>query len=294
MTPLLAGHDQPAHEPVLLNMVLRFLLGGSPSVLVDGTVGGGGHLRSILEECSPGTRIIATDRDPDAIESLRRELGSDDRVVLRQASYARLPAILSELDIDQADGALFDLGLSSVQLDSPERGFSYRINGPLDMRYDPGSSAPPASEILNEQPEERIADIIYRYGEERRSRRIARAIVSSRPLSTTGDLVRAVSRGCRRYDVKALSRVFQALRIRVNDELGQLDSLLKGLAEWVAPEGRVAFLTFHSLEDGRIKRLFADSDLFRPADPAWVSPGPEERRRNPRSRSAKLRMGIRI
>jgi 16S rRNA (cytosine1402-N4)-methyltransferase len=293
MTPLLAGHDQPAHEPVLLDMVLQFLMGSSPSILVDGTVGGGGHLRGLLKRCPPQARILAVDRDPSAIEPLLTELGEDQRLVLRRASYTQVPEILSDLDMGKANGALFDLGLSSIQLDSPERGFSYRVRGPLDMRYDPGSEDPTAAEILDRLSEEEIADMIYEYGQERRSRRIAKAMAEAGPLRTTGDLVRAVTKGCRRYDVKAMSRVFQALRIKVNRELEELDALLGSLGEWMEKDGRVAFLTFHSLEDRRVKRLFADSDRFRPAEPAWIAPGPEERRDNPRSRSAKLRMGIR-
>lgn len=281
------------HIPVLPMQVVEFLSGGlTDGLLVDGTAGAGGHM-ALLAEALPGMKLLGLDRDPAAVSVLEDRFGSDSGIIIKQASYTDIPSILSELGFEFASGALFDLGLSSIQLDDPERGFSYRTEGPLDMRFD-NSTGRTASEIVNRCSERELADIIYRFGEEGRSRRIARAIVEGRPVVSTGELVRIIVQSVRGNPVKILSRVFQALRIVVNRELDKLDELLSGIHEWTRSGTRLAFITFHSLEDRRIKLLFRDSPHFSQFDPKWVLPDEEERRMNPRARSARLRMGIRI
>jgi 16S rRNA (cytosine1402-N4)-methyltransferase len=183
--------------------------------------------------------------------------------------------------------------MSTDQLEDDARGFSYRRPGPLDMRFDTDSGRT-AADLVNGLPEKELADLIYRLGGERRSRRIARRIVQRRPIEGTIELAKAVSSAVRGYRPSVLSRVFQALRIAVNDEMGQLERLLESMADWMAPGCRVGVITFHSLEDRKVKHFFRDSDSFRPGEPAWTGPSRRERESNVRSRSAKLRRGVRL
>jgi 16S rRNA (cytosine1402-N4)-methyltransferase len=288
-----AGIAAGVHVPVMTDEVTAYLSSGNPDLLVDGTAGGGGHLDALLRATGT-TSFMAFDRDPDAVAGLRARFADEPRVRIEHGSYTTIPVVLEESGTGQASGALFDLGLSSVQLDDPSRGFSYGSgDGPLDMRFDRGSSCPSAGEVLNRYSEKDIADIIYRFGEEHRSRAIARAIVRARPLSTTAELVLAVKSTVRGRANRVLSRVFQALRIYCNDELGQLRELLDGIQAWVVREGRVAFITFHSLEDRMVKQFFRDSAEFTPTSPPWAVPTDGEKRSNPRSRSARLRTGVR-
>ncbi|MCK5065507.1 MAG: 16S rRNA (cytosine(1402)-N(4))-methyltransferase RsmH [Candidatus Fermentibacteraceae bacterium] len=292
-----SGHirkdETGTHVPVLLDSVVSFFSGGiTEGLLVDGTAGAGGHLAAIAEVL-PKMSLLGVDRDPVAISILRSRFNQDSGITVRQASYTEIPAIMNEIGFTYASGALFDLGLSSIQLDDSSRGFSYRSDGPLDMRFN-GSSGATADELLNRCSEREIADIIYNYGEEGRSRRIAKAIVRERPVHSTQELASIISGSVRGNPVKILSRVFQALRIAVNRELEQLDDLLENLHTWTESGARIAFITFHSLEDRKIKLLFRDSGYYSQFSPVWIVADENERRENPRARSARLRMGIRL
>ncbi len=286
------GMMMPPHVPVMADEVTLFLSEGKQDgLIVDGTAGVGGHLSRLLPAL-PGMEFLAVDRDPAAVSILRSRFSDQPRVTVRHASYSEIPLILEEMRLGPAAAALFDLGLSSLQLDDPSRGFSHRYDGPLDMRFD-GTEGDTAARLVNGLPEKELADIIYRFGQEGRSRRIAEAIVRNRPVTGSRELADIVSNVVRGRSVKVLSRVFQALRIAVNGEMEQLDSLLEGLHRWTGSGARIAFITFHSLEDRRIKLLFRDDPAYRQNSPRWLVPGEEEMERNSRARSARLRMGIR-
>lgn len=282
------------HLPIMPKEIVDYVctaLSSSPELVVDGTAGGGGHA-SLFSEAIPDSRILAFDRDPSASVKLKEKF-TGSNVTVFNSSYTKIPEIIEDNNYPLAGGALFDLGLSSIQLDTPERGFSHRYTGPLDMRFDQ-SRGKPASVMLKEMTEKQIADAIYRYGEEGRSRVIARAIKQSRRLSYTDDLAEAVRSVVKGNPVKPLSRVFQAIRILVNGELDHLDKLLSEMYKWTRPGCNVAILTFHSLEDRMIKLHFRDSEYFRQFDPPWLLPGSAEKRANPRARSARLRLGVRL
>ena len=264
------------------------LLAGRRTV-VDMTVGSGGHAAALLE--AGVSRLVGVDRDPEALALARERLSAfGDRVRL-------VGALFSEVDEDvvggRADGVLFDLGVSSMQLDRPERGFGYRVDGPLDMRMGEGSgaAAPSAADLVNGLPERDLADLIFRFGEEPRSRRIAAAIVRRRPIRTTdqltGIIVGAV--GKRPGGPHPARRTFQALRIAVNRELEELTAALPPAAGLLGPGGRMVVISYQSLEDGIVKRAFRDDDRLRILTKKPMVPTAEERARNPRSRSAKLR-----
>lgn len=279
------------HLPIMPKEILEYLCASSPELVVDGTSGGGGHT-SLLSEAVPAGRILAFERDPLASEALSAKFAGTNVTVIN-SSYTQIPTVISENNLPQADAALFDLGLSSIQLDTPERGFSHRTSGPLDMRFDQ-SSGKPASAVLRAMTEKQIADAIYRYGEEGRSRVIARAIKENRRLLTTDDLAEAVRSVVKGNPVKPLARVFQAIRILVNGELDHLEKLLAEMHLWTAKGCFVAVLTFHSLEDRMIKLHFRDSDHFKQFDPPWLLPTSSEKRQNSRARSARLRLGVRV
>lgn len=276
------------HVPIMVHRVTGFLRQSPDGVIVDGTAGGGGHLGALLD-CCPGRPLVAFERDPVFALALREKYSRDSAVKVHNRSYSDIPDLLDS----PAAGALFDLGLSSFQLDDPSRGFSHRTDGPLDMRFDT-SLGRPVHELLRSMGEAEIADVIYRFGQEGRSRRIAREIRKAMPVVTCFELREAVLKAVGGNPVKPLSRVFQAFRIFVNDELGHLETLLTGLHRWLAPEARVAFITFHSLEDRAVKLLFRDSPEFRETDPPWQLPSPQEIRENPRARSARLRTAVRV
>lgn len=281
------------HVPILAGRVVEFFSGGKPDgLLVDGTAGAGGHMAALAKGL-PGMSLLGVDRDPMAISILRSTFNQGSGVTVKHASYTEIPVIMSEMGFEFASGALFDLGLSSIQLDDLSRGFSYRSDGPLDMRFD-NTSGETAAELINRCSEREIANIIYNYGGEGRSRRIAKAIVREKPVQTTLELTGIVRNSIRGNPIKVLSRVFQAFRIAVNRELDQLDHLLENLHTWTESRARIAFITFHSLEDRKIKLLFRDSEFFSQYTPPWIVPDDIERRENPRSRSARLRMGVRL
>jgi 16S rRNA (cytosine1402-N4)-methyltransferase len=289
---------EPRHVSVLPAEVLNALAPQPGEVFVDATCGAGGHSRLIAERVGPAGRVIALDRDPAMLDLARSRL-KDWPVTFVQASFDELPDVLSNLGMAQVDGVLADLGVCSDQLDDPSRGLSFGRVGPLDMRLNPAEGEP-ASALLRRLDERALADLIYEYGEERFSRRIARRIVEERkhaPLETTeqlADLVRRCvprptrsSRG--RPSIDSATRVFQALRIAVNDELDALDRLLKLLPSCIRPGGRAAMISFHSLEDRRVKNAFRDRSQWEALTKKPVQAGDEEVRANPRSRSAKLR-----
>ncbi len=282
---------EQGHRPIMPEEILEYLCASSPDLIVDGTSGGGGHT-AIFSRALPNCRILAVERDPSAFRVLSEKFAGSNVMVVN-SSYSELPDIFAAEGLPLAGGALFDLGLSSIQLDTPERGFSHRTSGPLDMRFDQ-SRGVPASQLLRIRTEKQIADVIYRYGEEGRSRSIARAIKQKKTLSTTDDLADAVRSAVRGNPVKPLARVFQAIRIMVNDELGHLERLLSEMHQWTQSGCRIAVLTFHSLEDRLIKLHFRDSQYFRQFDPPWMLPASAEKRANSRARSARLRLGVRL
>jgi 16S rRNA (cytosine1402-N4)-methyltransferase len=289
------------HLPVLANEVLTLLAPRDGEVWVDCTVGGGGHSRLIAERLGSSGRLIGLDRDQ-AMLDLARPVLSGLPVTLVQASFDQIDSVLADLNIPNVDGVLADLGVSSDQLDDPNRGLTFQKEGPLDMRLDQGSG-PTAADLLEHLSEWEIADLLYRYAEERHSKRIAKRIVEARrtkPIRTTGQLAELV-RTCvpreRRAPGKSFdpaTRTFQGLRIAVNDELAALDTLLKKLPKVVHPGGRIGIISFHSLEDRRVKQAMRDSAVWTMVTKKPVQAGDEEVRRNPRSRSAKLRVAIRM
>jgi 16S rRNA (cytosine1402-N4)-methyltransferase len=263
--------------------VVRFL--GGRGTVIDMTVGAGGHAEALLK--AGVQRLIGIDRDPDAVEAATSRLSRfGDRFTAVQTRFSQLPAV------NRVDGVLWDLGVSSMQLDRAERGFSYRNDGPLDMRMGPEGDS--AMDIVNTAPEEELARILFEFGEERRSRRVAAAIVRARtrsPISTTGELARVVAGalGARRGGPHPARRTFQALRIAVNRELEDLALSLPRAAEALAPGGRIVAISYHSLEDRVVKRFVNERDDLEPLTKKPLRPSKREQERNPRSRSAKLR-----
>lgn len=298
--------DQPSgsarHVPVLPTELLELLGPAAGDVFVDATCGAGGHARLLALRVAPGGRVVALDRDASMLELARPAL-SGLSVSLIQTGFDRLAEVMSELHLNPVDGIVADLGVCTDQLDDPERGLSFNRTGPLDMRLNPAEGEP-ASALLRRLDERAIADLIYEYGEERCSRRIARRIVEERkraPFETTdrlADLVRrCVPRPPRTHGrqpaIDPATRVFQALRIAVNDELNALDRFLRVLPICVRPGGRAAIISFHSLEDRRVKNAFRDKNIWEVLTKKPVRPSDDEVRNNPRSRSAKLRVARR-
>jgi 16S rRNA (cytosine1402-N4)-methyltransferase len=284
-----------AHVPVLLEEALQ-LLGVHPGgVYLDGTLGLGGHAAEILRRTGPEGRVIGFDKDAETLARAREALRPfGERVRLVHADFRQAPRALGG---ERVDGILLDLGVSSLQLDQAERGFSFRAEGPLDMRMD-RSQGPTAADLVNRLPESELADLIYRYGEERASRRIARAIVAARQrkhLATTAELAAVVRRAAgrsRRPGLDPATRTFQALRIAVNQELEGLEETLSELAACLRPRGRLVVIAFHSLEDRAVKQTFrtlAGGGSYALLTRKPVRPSPEETRSNPRARSARLR-----
>lgn len=292
-TPRAEGAGSTDHVPVLLEETVEFLVENAPGTFVDGTAGGGGHLQAVLARLPAEARVLAMDRDPAALARVQRRVGEDSRLVLRQGAFDRVGDVLARLGFPPVEAALFDLGMSTDQLEDDGRGFSYRRQAPLDMRFD-SSGGTTADELVNRLPQNELADLIYELGGERRSRRIARRIVQRRPIADTSELTSAVSSAVRGYRPGVLSRVFQALRIAVNDEMGQLRRLLDSMSGWMSTGGRVGVITFHSLEDRMVKLFFRDGEDFRPGEPPWTGPSRDEQKSNVRSRSAKLRRGVRL
>jgi len=310
------------HVPVLAAEVVRELvpaLEAAPEgTLVDCTVGGGGHAEALLA-AAPGASLIGLDRDPEALAAARRRLARfGDRVILVHRRFGDLAAVLAEVGAGDVRGILYDLGVSSPHLDQPARGFGFRSGGPLDMRMDP-AQALTAADVVNGYPEAALASVLSRWGEERFARRIAAAIArrrTQRPFADTTDLAEvvkdAIPAATRRTGPHPARRTFQALRIEVNDELGELEATLPQAIEALRPGGRVAVISYHSLEDRLVKRTFADAaagcrcprDLpvcvcgarasLRVVTRKPLRPGAEEIEANPRASSAMLRVAERL
>ncbi|MBI4161395.1 MAG: 16S rRNA (cytosine(1402)-N(4))-methyltransferase RsmH [Acidobacteria bacterium] len=305
------------HDPVLLEETIRLLRALPGARIADCTVGGGGHARRILAAIGPEGSLLGIDRDPEAVERIRRDLpGSPGRIHWVASDFRRLPEVAAGLGWSRIDAVLADLGLSSLQLEDPGRGFSFRLDGPLDMRFD-RSAGGTAEDLVNEAPEAEIRRILRVFGEEPLAPRIARRIVRERRrrrIRTTDQLVEIVesAAGGRPRRIHPATRTFQALRIVVNRELEGLDRFLEEAAGLLSPGGRIVVLSFHSLEDRVVKRTFARlasrcvcppglpvcgcgrPGILRTVTRRAVRPSPAEIDRNPRARSARLRAAERI
>jgi len=283
-----------SHVPVLVRETLELLAVRQGGLWVDGTVGTGGHAEELLRASAPDGRLLGLDKDRETLERARERLAPfSGRVRLEQSDFREIE---ERLGGEPADGILLDLGISSVQLDSPERGFSFQVEGPLDMRMD-RSGRETAADLVNRMRERDLADLIHEYGEEPASRRIARAIVRARdeePIRTTtrlAEIVRRAAPRSRRPGLHPATRTFQALRIRVNRELDALAPALERAASCLRPGGRLAVIAFHSLEDRAAKEAFRSLAArgFRILTRKPVRPGENEVGQNPRARSARLR-----
>jgi 16S rRNA (cytosine1402-N4)-methyltransferase len=308
MAALLEEAGPTEHVPVLYQSVLEWLQPQPGKRYLDGTLGGGGHAEGILRA---GAGLLGLDRDPEALRAAAGRLAAfADRLILRQASYRRGGELLREIGWGRVSGIVLDLGLSSLQLADPDRGFAFRQDGPLDMRFD-RSGGPTAEDLVNTLPEDELARILFRFGEEREARRIAKAILRNRPVRGTRQLAEIVAaaagRTGGRQTVHPATRTFQALRIAVNGELDELEQGLPDLMESLEGGGRMAVISFHSLEDRIVKQAFHRAAgkpakderslpiprpmvRFRELTGRPVQPDSEEIKRNPRARSAKLRV----
>lgn len=304
------------HTPVLLAAVVSGLAPRAGGVYVDGTLGAGGHAEAILRASEPDGRLLGFDRDPSALEAACERLAAfGERVVTVHASYQEMGKFAPTLGVGQVDGVLLDLGISSLQLDDPVRGFAFQHDGPLDMRFDSTADIPTAADLVNTLSEAAIAQVLREYGEERYAKRIARAIVAARPLHTTEELAAVVAGaalGRARRKIHPATRTFQALRIAVNDELGTLKRTLPIAMSLLRPGGRLAIISFHSLEDRIVKRFIqreSQGCVCPPEQPLCtcnhratlrgvirkpITATEEEIAANPRARSAKLRIAERI
>lgn len=306
--------DAP-HIPVMLHEVIEYMAPKDGGVYVDGTFGAGGYTRGLLDHVD--CRVIAIDRDETAIEAAQswaHEYG--DRLTLVHGAFGDIEEHLRALGVDHVDGMVVDIGVSSMQIDQADRGFSFRFDGPLDMRMDT-STGETAADIVNNSREEDIANLIYRYGDERFSRRIAKAIINNRPFSKTlefADIVRSVVPRSKKDGIDPATRTFQALRIAVNDELGQLEQFLDASTTCLNESGRLVVVAFHSLEDKIVKQFMRghkssvsrhdpimnllgdveDDKLFSMLSKKAILPTREEMSINPRSRSARLRVAERL
>jgi len=289
-----------SHTPVMLSEVVSFLKCSARKLYVDATVGGGGHAKAILEASQPSGRLFGIDQDPDAVRAALENLKLfGNRVTIRQGSFSKIGNLVRETYSGCIDGMLLDLGVSSYQLDMPLRGFSFGKAGPLDMRMNPDLPMS-AADVVRDCNEEELAGIIFEFGEERYAKRIANGIVKRRrisPIVTTQDLVQvvlaSVPPAARRGKIHPATRTFQALRIYVNNELGELKNFLEDAPSLLCPEGRLVIIDYHSLEDRLVKRAFRDWERrggYKVVTKRVVTPSDEETRKNRRSRSAKLRV----
>lgn len=295
-----------SHEPVLADAILSYLDPRPGEVIADGTVGLGGHASRLIPRVQPGGRYIGLDLDPAMLELARTRLAdfTDAGLELLAANYAELPDILRRSGVECADHVLLDLGINSAQLDDPVRGFSFDADGPLDMRFN-RAQREQALDLVNRLPEAELADLFYQFGQEGASRKIAKRICQvrhERRITTTRVLAAAVESVFQSGRVKTVgkihpaTRVFQALRVAVNRELDNLDRFLAGITGAVRLGGKLAVISFHSLEDGAVKRFFREkkgTGEWKELTKEPIIADETERRRNPRSRSAKLRVGLR-
>ena len=302
------------HKPVMTAEVLEGLMVRPGGAYIDATMGEGGHCAAIIERCQPDGRVLGIDADPSVVPIAARRLsGFGPAFQARVGNYADMETLAAEARLSEAHGVLFDLGFSSRQIDSPERGFSFQADGPLDMRFDPAQTLT-AEEIVNSWPESDLAQTIREFGEEPRARRIAAAIVQARPVGSTNALATIISRasGGGRRKIHPATRTFQALRIRVNRELDNLQKGLEGAVNLLAAGGRLVVITYHSLEAALVKsfmRREGGGCTCPPEQPECtcgrvrrmkritrkaVAPSADEIYDNPRARSARLRVGERV
>jgi 16S rRNA (cytosine1402-N4)-methyltransferase len=289
------GRKQAVHRPVLLREVTEFLDVRPEGFYIDSTVGGGGHAEAIAERLSTG-RLLGIDRDPLALAAAGERLARfGEKVMLVHGNFAEIDRLQAEVAFPPADGVVADLGLSSMQLADSTRGFSFNVEGPLDMRADPAIETT-AADIVNYASERELADLIFKFGEERHSRRIARAIMKARPIRTSTSLAQVVTRAIPSrpglHQIHGATRTFIALRMAVNRELENLEQFLSRVLEAMAPGGRLVVIGFHSAEDRVTKRAFSawkQERRVRLLTPKPVRPGEDELEQNPRARSAKLR-----
>lgn len=291
----------PPHVPVLRDEVLDWLQPRDGGLYVDGTLGLGGHTQAVLERSAPSGRVIGFEWDAEALARAQERLVPyRERLRIVHASYANLAGELEKLNVGPVDGLLVDLGVSSLQLDGRDRGFSFRADAPLDMRMDRRRPVTAAG-LVARLSEEQLADLFYHYGEERQARRIARFLVEAReaePVTTTGRLAEIVAAAVPRKfhppRIHVATRVFQALRIAVNTELDNLARLLVTAPAVLATGARIAIIAFHSLEDRMVKQAFAGNPAYRVLTRRPIEPQPAETQDNPRARSAKLRVAERV
>lgn len=307
----LLKHASGYHAPVLWNDVIQHLVTDPIGTYVDGTLGGGGHTEALLQALAPEGRVMAIDRDDDALEEAGNRLAAfaeQGRLILAKGNFADAPRLLAEAGVGRINGMLLDLGVSSHQFDAATRGFSHRFNGPLDMRMDTAEGED-AADLINRMEVGDLIRLLSRLGEEPKAPRIAHALVNARPIETTGQLSAIVEKAAPRgQEMKTLSRVFQALRIAVNDELGALDRILDAAPDIILPGGRLAVISYHSLEDRRVKRMMRSGnpegkvhrDIYGNSLSPWVDitrkpivASAPEIEVNPRSRSARLRVAER-
>jgi 16S rRNA (cytosine1402-N4)-methyltransferase len=286
----------PLHRPVLLDEVVHWLAPAEGMVIVDGTVGAGGHAAALAARVGSTGRVIGLDRDPEML-ALAAQATVGLPVTLVKAPYSDAGRVLDDLGIDKVHGILLDLGLSSDQLQWAARGFSFAADGPLDMRFDPDSDVT-AADLVNRLPAEELADIIFQFGEERYSRRIARRIVEERrvvPITTTARLAAIVRKSIpgKWGAIDPATRTFQALRIKVNEEFDHLEDILADAPGLLEHGGRIAVISFHSLEDRRVKHAFRDDPALAVLTKKPVAASDSELAANPRARSAKLRVAQR-
>ena len=288
------------HVPVLVRETLEFLNVRPEGIYIDATLGGGGHSLEILQRLESG-RLLSLDRDPRALEVAGTRLaGFGEKLMMQHGNFAEIDALHAASGLPPVDGVIADLGLSSIQLDDASRGFSFNLAGPLDMRMDPGAELT-AADLVNHADERELADIFYKLGEERHSRRIARAIVKARPYRFTTELAQVVTRAIPSraglHQIHPATRSFMALRLAVNGELENLEQFLDKVLTVLRPGGRVVILSFHSLEDRPVKQAFRrwqDEGLATVLTRKVVRPSEEEVHENPRSRSAKLRAAEKV
>lgn len=310
MSASITDNEKSPHLSVLYQEIILAIRPESPGKYIDATVGAGGHAWGILAASEPDGQLLGFDLDPQALELAHQRLARfTGRYTLVQASYTTLKDQIHKLGWQNVQGILLDLGVSSMELDTPERGFSFQHDGPLDMRFSP-TAALTAADLVNTWSETDLADILWRYGEEQQSRRIARAIVQARPLTTTSQLAAVILKASQgpRGRLHPATRTFQALRIAVNEELKSLETVLPQAIQTLAPGGRLAVISFHSLEDRIVKQYFKQESqdcICPPEQPVCtcehhasiklitrhpIIPAEAEAQNNPRARSAKLRI----
>lgn len=305
------------HKPVLYQQIIQALQPQSGGYYVDGTLGAGGHAEGILEASAPDGKLLGLDLDPKAHKIACERLERfGERAILVQASYTSIASQLAALGWPTVQGIVFDLGVSSMQFDDAQRGFSFREDAPLDMRFNPNSATPSAADLVNTLSEKELADLIYQYGEERRAYQVARAIVKARPLYTTLALAQVIARNTHsgRPGMHPATRTFQALRIAVNDELAAIEMVLPEALAALSSGGRLAVISFHSLEDRIVKHFLRreSKDCICEVTPYGapctcghtatikeltrkpIEATPEEIQENPRARSARLRIAEKI